>query len=70
VQLETSVSDALIDIRVYNETKRAAMCQRCGVKIYPPVLLELHLERHRMRDEFLREEVKKLQATMGRMKAK
>jgi hypothetical protein len=49
---------------------RAAMCQRCGVKIYPPVLLDLHLQRHRMRDEFLREEVKKLQATMGRMKAK
>ncbi|HWP60350.1 MAG TPA: hypothetical protein VNL14_20815 [Candidatus Acidoferrales bacterium] len=66
--METSSGPVLTEIRVHNETKRAAVCHRCGTKFYPPSLLDLHLDYHRVRDLFLEGEVKKLQATMGRMK--
>jgi hypothetical protein len=68
--LETSASHVLTEIRVHNQTKRAAVCDRCGAKFYPPSLLDVHLDHHRTRDLFLEGEVKKLQATMGRMKSK
>jgi len=67
-QVETTLIDAFTEIHVYNETMRAAVCPRCEAKIYPPKLLTVHLQHHRGRDQFLEEEMKKLQTTMGRMK--
>jgi hypothetical protein len=66
--VEPSASHVLTEIHVHNQTKRAAVCDRCRAKFYPPSLLAVHLDQHRLRDLFLEGEVKKLQATMGRMK--
>jgi hypothetical protein len=51
-----------------NTRVRAAVCGRCGVKIYPPSLLDLHQQRHQLKDRFLEEELKKLQSVFGRMR--
>ncbi|HEV8344683.1 MAG TPA: hypothetical protein VGR30_20175 [Candidatus Binatia bacterium] len=66
--METPISNVFVDIHVDNQTYRAAMCPRCGTKIYPANLLQAHLERHRRRDLALEEELRKLQLVMGRMR--
>lgn len=66
--MEAAVVNLFGDIQVEKETFRAAVCQRCGTKIYPSRLLHAHIERHRAKDRFLEEELRKLQAVMGRMR--
>jgi hypothetical protein len=66
--MDAPVSNVFVDIHVENQTYRAAMCPRCGTKIYPTKLLQAHLERHRNRDLLLEEELRKLQLVMGRMR--
>ena len=68
--MDTPVTNVFVDIRLENETLRAAICQRCGTKIYPPRLLKSHLKYHRAKDLFLEEELRKLQLVMGRMRRK
>ncbi|HEY7166838.1 MAG TPA: hypothetical protein VIB79_19895 [Candidatus Binatia bacterium] len=61
---ETQFSDIHCDSGIY----QAAVCHRCGTKIYPAELLEPHLDRHQLKDLFLEGELKKLQYAMGRMR--
>ena len=68
--MDTPVTNAFIDIQLENKTVPAAVCQRCGTKIYPPALLKSHLGHHRTRDLVLEEELRKLQFVMGRMRRK
>ncbi len=47
---------------------QAAVCHRCGTKIYPVELLDAHLDRHQVKDLYLEGELKRLQYAMGRMR--
>ncbi len=46
----------------------AALCHRCGTKIYPVSEMEAHIDRHQVKDMFLEGELKKLQYSMNRMR--
>lgn len=47
---------------------RAATCEKCGAKMYPQSLLELHLSRHRRRQRWLNTEIRKLRYTFTHMR--
>ena len=66
--METAIQTELHDIHCDSATYQAAVCHRCGTKIYPTELLEPHLDRHLLKDLFLEGELKKLQYAMGRMR--
>jgi hypothetical protein len=55
-------------INIDNNVLRAALCHRCGTKIYPASELEAHMDRHQLKDMFLEGELKKLQYSMNRMR--
>lgn len=55
-------------IVVSNKSFRAAMCDQCGAKMYPPKLLPPHLSRHERRNEWFTTELKKLQHTFAQMR--
>lgn len=56
------------DIHFDNGIYEAAVCHRCGTKIYPAQSLEAHLDRHQLKDLYLEGELKRLQYAMGRMR--
>mgnify|MGYP001396160534 FL=1 len=56
------------DIQFDNATYKAAVCHRCGAKMFPTELLEAHMDRHQLKDMFLESELKKLQYAMNRMR--
>lgn len=56
------------DIRYEEGTYHAAVCHRCGTKIFPASLLEAHMDRHQLKDLYLEGELKKLQFAMARMR--
>ena len=66
--METATEIKFLDIQCDSGTYHAAVCHRCGTKIYPAELLEPHLDRHQIKDLFLEGELKKLQYAMGRMR--
>jgi hypothetical protein len=51
-----------------NNVLSAALCHRCGTKIYPASHMEAHMDRHQVKDMFLEGELKKLQYSMNRMR--
>lgn len=51
-----------------NNVLHAALCHRCGTKIYPASEMEGHMDRHQVKDMFLEGELKKLQYSMNRMR--
>ena len=55
-------------IRFDNNLLQAALCHRCGTKIYPASDMEAHMDRHQVKDMFLEGELKKLQYSMNRMR--
>lgn len=55
-------------IRFEAEIFNAAVCARCGAKMFPTELLEAHMDRHELKDLFLQSELKKLQFAMNRMR--
>jgi uncharacterized OB-fold protein len=55
-------------IVISNKSLRAAKCDKCGAKMYPPRLLKPHLHRHERRDQWFTTELKKLQDTFARMR--
>jgi len=59
---------AVYDIHYENATYQAAVCHRCGAKMFPAELLEAHMDRHQLKDMFLESELKKLQYAMNRMR--
>jgi hypothetical protein len=58
----------LTNIHYEDATYHAAVCHRCGTKIYPAAELEAHLDRHQLKDLYLEGELKKLQFAMARMR--
>lgn len=66
--METGLqSDAKI-ISIDQHRLHAAKCEKCGAKLYPTALLEPHLSRHRRRQHWLNDELRKLQYTFSRMR--
>jgi hypothetical protein len=55
-------------IQYEKETYHAAVCHRCGAKMFPAELLEAHMDRHELKDMYLQSELKKLQYAMNRMR--
>ncbi len=66
--MESPILSELSDIRYEDATYHAAVCHRCGTKIYPAAQLEAHLDRHQLKDLYLEGELKKLQFAMARMR--
>lgn len=66
MELATSTSESAINFD--NNVFNAALCHRCGTKIYPANQIDAHLDRHQLKDMFLEGELKKLQYSMGRMR--
>jgi hypothetical protein len=67
-KMEISETAEYIQISCENSTYNAALCQRCGTKIFPAELLDAHLDRHQIKDLYLEGELKKLQFAMARMR--
>ncbi|HEU4342829.1 MAG TPA: hypothetical protein VFU31_14805 [Candidatus Binatia bacterium] len=55
-------------ILVEDKKLKAAKCEKCGVKIYPPSLLKPHLDRHQSQHRWFLTELKKLRRTMSHMR--
>ena len=66
--MESSISTDSHNIQYEKETFRAAVCNRCGARMFPTELLEAHMDRHELKDLFLQSELKKLQFAMNRMR--
>jgi uncharacterized OB-fold protein len=66
--METQIPLEHGNIQYEDATYHAAVCHRCGTKIYPPEQLEPHLDRHQLKDLYLEGELKKLQFAMARMR--
>jgi hypothetical protein len=66
--MESQIGSEFSDIRYEDGTYHAAVCQRCGTKIFPADLLEAHMDRHQLKDLYLEGELKKLQFAMARMR--
>jgi hypothetical protein len=66
--MESEIVNELSDIHFDNATYHAAVCQRCGTKIYPAGLLDAHMDRHQLKDLYIEGELKRLQYAMGRMR--
>lgn len=66
--METEVSSDSYAIRFDKEIFDAAVCIRCGAKMFPTELLEAHMDRHELKDMYLQSELKKLQYSMNRMR--
>ena len=64
----TNEPNEVYDIHYENATFKAAVCHRCGAKMFPAELLEAHMDRHQLKDMFLESELKKLQYSMNRMR--
>jgi hypothetical protein len=67
-EMETSMPTSESAISFDNNVFQAALCHRCGTKIYPAQHMEAHLDRHALKDMYLEGELKKLQYAMGRMR--
>ncbi len=66
--MESLQSSSESNIQFHDAIFHAAVCQRCGVKIYPAKLLVAHMDRHQIKDLYLEGELKRLQYAMGRMR--
>lgn len=66
--MESSTSTESYDIQYEKEIFRAAVCHRCGARMFPAELLEAHMDRHELKDLYLQSELKKLQFAMNRMR--
>jgi hypothetical protein len=67
-KMEPETSNHYQQIQYEKETYHAAVCHRCGAKMFPVELLEAHMDRHELKDMYLQSELKKLQYSMNRMR--
>ena len=47
----------------------AATCEHCGGKVYPPEALQMHLDRHELKDFRYRGQLTSLQYALARMRS-
>lgn len=66
--MESATGQDVHEIQYDKSTFRAAVCHRCGAKMFPAELLEAHMDRHELKDMYLQGELKKLQYSMNRMR--
>ena len=66
--METPIGSEYTNIQYENETYHAAVCHRCGAKIYPVELLGAHMDRHQVKDLYIEGELRRLQFAMARMR--
>jgi hypothetical protein len=66
--MESVNTNESYDIQYEKNTFPAAVCHRCGAKMFPAELLEAHMDRHELKDMYLQGELKKLQYSMNRMR--
>jgi ribosomal protein S27AE len=66
--MESAAVNDVYEIQYDKDTFRAAVCHRCGAKMFPAELLEAHMDRHELKDMYLQGELKKLQYSMNRMR--
>jgi hypothetical protein len=66
--MESATTNDSYDIHFEQATFPAAVCHRCGAKMFPAELLEAHMDRHELKDMYLQGELKKLQYSMNRMR--
>jgi uncharacterized OB-fold protein len=66
--MEPSVERISKTIVISNKSFRAAQCDQCGAKMYPPKLLQPHLSRHERRNQWFTTELKQLQHTFAHMR--
>lgn len=66
--METVENTEHSNIQFDDVVYEAAVCHRCGTKIYPIELLDAHMDRHQVKDLYLEGELKRLQYAMGRMR--
>lgn len=66
--MESASSQDFDNIQYEKSTFKAAVCHRCGAKMFPAELLEAHMDRHELKDMYLQGELKKLQYSMNRMR--
>jgi hypothetical protein len=66
--MESATTNEAYEIRFDNDTFNAAVCHRCGAKMFPAELLEAHMDRHELKDMYLQGELKKLQYSLNRMR--
>jgi uncharacterized OB-fold protein len=66
--MRTALGNNTVAISIDNKKLHAAKCAECGAKMYPSSLLKPHLTRHRLQQESLVTELRKLQDTIERMR--
>jgi hypothetical protein len=66
--MEPEALEESVAIHINDATYHAAICHRCGTKIYPAEQLDAHMDRHQLKDLYLEGELKRLQYAMGRMR--
>jgi uncharacterized OB-fold protein len=66
--MRTAVASTTVAISIDNKKLHAAKCAECGAKMYPSSLLKPHLARHRLQQESLLTELRKLQNSIERMR--
>ena len=66
--MEPGSKTSFQEISIERHNLRAAKCDKCGAKMYPPSLLEPHLMRHGRRQEWFNIELRKLQYTFSHMR--
>ena len=66
--MESGTGQEFYDIQFEKVRFQAVVCHRCGAKMFPPELLEAHMDRHQLKDMYLQGELKKLQYAMNRMR--
>ncbi len=66
--MDTTHNYDLSPIQCDNGTYQAAVCQRCGAKIYPAELINAHIDRHQVKDLYIEGELRRLQFAMNRMR--
>ena len=67
-QMESTINETSYSIQYEKGTYNAAVCHRCGARMFPAELLEAHMDRHELKDMYLQGELKKLQFAMNRMR--
>ncbi len=66
--MRTTLASNRVAISIDNKNLHAAKCAECGAKMYPSSLLKPHLTRHRLQQESLVTELRKLQHAIEHMR--
>jgi len=66
--MDSDLNPASSEIIFANNNFHAVVCRKCGAKMYPEALLEPHLARHQLKQQWFTRELDKLRHTMTHMR--